>query len=86
MALSPSAETLISLAGLKPSQTLGIMVESRQFLDIIRSKLGDLCLTNRADHQFFPCDSEQLDRFVADKDVLLFRPRFSPRSIAKRQR
>ena len=76
MALSPSAETIISLAGLKPSQTLGIVVESRQFLDIIRFKLGDLCLTNRADHLFLPCDSEQLDHFVADKDVLIVPPAF----------
>lgn len=76
MAFSPSAETIISLAGLKPSQTLGIVVESPQFLDIIRTKLDDLCLTNRADQQFIPCDGEQLDRFVADKDVLIVPPAF----------
>jgi DNA-binding transcriptional regulator YhcF (GntR family) len=76
MAFSPSAETIISLAGLKPSQTLGIVVESRQFLEIIRYKLGDLCLTNRTEHQFFPCDGEKLDRFVTDKDVLIVPPGF----------
>jgi DNA-binding transcriptional regulator YhcF (GntR family) len=76
MVLSPSAETIISLAGLKPSQTLGIVVESRQFLEIIRFKLSDLCLTNRADHLFLPCDSEQLDRFADDKDVLIVPPAF----------
>jgi DNA-binding transcriptional regulator YhcF (GntR family) len=76
MVFSPSAETLISLASLKPAQTLGIIVESRQFLEIIRLKLGDLCLTNRAEHQFFPCSDEELRRFFADKDVLIVPPAF----------
>jgi DNA-binding transcriptional regulator YhcF (GntR family) len=76
MVLSPSAETIISLAGLKPSQTLGILIESQQFLDIIRFKLTDLCLTNRVDHKYFPCGSEELDNFVSDKDVLIVPPAF----------
>jgi DNA-binding transcriptional regulator YhcF (GntR family) len=76
MAFSPSAETIISLAGVKPAQTIGILVESPQFLEIIRIKLHDLCLTNRVEHQFCPCDGEQLGRFVEDKDVLIVPPAF----------
>jgi DNA-binding transcriptional regulator YhcF (GntR family) len=76
MVFSPSAETIISLAGLKPSQSLGILAESGQFLGIIRGKLEDLCLTNRTDHRSFPCEAETLDRFVADKDVLIVPPGF----------
>jgi DNA-binding transcriptional regulator YhcF (GntR family) len=76
ISFSPSMETIISLAGLKPSQTLGILVESRQFLDLIRINLNDLCLSNRADHQFCPCDGDQLERFVEDKDVLIVPPAF----------
>jgi DNA-binding transcriptional regulator YhcF (GntR family) len=76
MVFSPSTETIINLAGLKPSQTVGILVESRQFLDLIRCKLHDLCLNNRAEHLLCPCDSEPLDRFIEDKDVLIVPPAF----------
>jgi DNA-binding transcriptional regulator YhcF (GntR family) len=76
MVFSPSAETLISLASLKPSQTLGILVESPQFLEIIRMKLGDLCLTNRVEHRFFPLTGEELRSFAEDKDMLIVPPAF----------
>jgi DNA-binding transcriptional regulator YhcF (GntR family) len=76
MVFSPSVDTIISLAGLKPSLTLGILAESRQFLDIICFKLRDLCLTNPTSHEFMPCDAERLRGFVADKDVLIVPPDF----------
>ena len=57
--VSPSQETIIHLAGLKPSQTIGILCESRQFLAIIKLKLDDLCLTNSVSHLFWPCPVER---------------------------
>ena len=53
--VSPSQETIIHLAGLKPSQTIGILCESPQFLAIIKLKLDELCLPNSVSHCFWPC-------------------------------
>jgi DNA-binding transcriptional regulator YhcF (GntR family) len=74
--VSPSQETIILLAGLKPSQTIGILCESRQFLAIIKSKLDDLCLTNSVSHLFWPCAADEIEAFLAEKDVLIVPPVF----------
>ncbi len=74
--VSPSQETIIHLAGLKPSQTIGILCESPQFLAIIKLKLGDLCLTNSVGHLFWPSAAEEIEAFLDDKDVLIVPPVF----------
>ena len=74
--VSPSQETIIHLAGLKPSQTIGILCESPQFLAIIKLKLDDLCLTNAVGHLFWPAAAEEIEAFLDDKDVLIVPPVF----------
>jgi DNA-binding transcriptional regulator YhcF (GntR family) len=75
--ISPSQETIINLASLKPSQTLGILCEGQSFLSAIRQKLEDLSITNRVDHLVYPRDAAQLEEFVSDKDVLIVPPGFT---------
>ena len=60
--VSPSQETIIHLAALKPSQTIGIVCESPQFLAIIKMKLDDLWLTNSVSHCFWPCAVDRSKR------------------------
>jgi DNA-binding transcriptional regulator YhcF (GntR family) len=74
---SPSQETIIHLAGLKDSQTIGILCESRSFLTIIKLKLEDLRFSNVIGHLFWPCEAEQLAEFIAQRDVLIVPPVFS---------
>lgn len=73
---SPSQETIISLAGLKPSQTIGILCQSPYFLATIRQKLEDLGLAGSVGHLFWPCAVEQIETFLAAKDVLIVPPAF----------
>jgi DNA-binding transcriptional regulator YhcF (GntR family) len=75
--ISPSQETIICLAGIKPSQVLGILCEGQSFLDAIRQKLEDLGIANRAEHLPYPRQSERLGEFTADKDVLIVPPGFT---------
>jgi DNA-binding transcriptional regulator YhcF (GntR family) len=75
--VSPSQETIISLAGLKPSHSLGILCQSDKFLAIIKAKLADLCLNNRVASLAWPPEIEPLRAFLADKDVLIVPPGFS---------
>ena len=74
--VSPSQETIIHLAGLKPSQTVGILCESEQFLGIVRRKFEDLCLANRLDHLLWPCPVEQIGALLAEHNVLIVPPVF----------
>ena len=74
--VSPSQETIIHLAALNPSQTIGIVCESPQFLAIVKLKLDELCLPNSVSHCFWPCAAEQVEAFLAEKDVLIVPPVF----------
>jgi DNA-binding transcriptional regulator YhcF (GntR family) len=75
--ISPSQETIISLAGIKPSQVLGILCEGQSFLAAIRQNLEDLGIANRAEHLPYPREIERLGEFTADKDVLIVPPGFT---------
>jgi DNA-binding transcriptional regulator YhcF (GntR family) len=75
--VSPSQQTIVSLAGLRPSQTIGVLCESRQFLGIVKQKLEDLSLANEVGHLTWPCAVEQIEAFLAEKDVLIVPPVFS---------
>ena len=74
--VSPSQETIIHLAALNPSQTIGIVCESPQFLAIVKLKLDELCLPNSVSHCFWPWAAEQVEAFLAEKDVLIVPPVF----------
>jgi DNA-binding transcriptional regulator YhcF (GntR family) len=69
--VSPSQETIIDLAVLKPMQTIGILHESRQFLAIVRQKLDELRITNSIGQLDWPWEIESLEKFLANKDVLI---------------
>jgi hypothetical protein len=77
LVVSPSQETIINLAGIKPQQTLGVVCQSASFRAIIKTRLESLLITNRTGDLEFPRDAEQLSTFVADKDVLIVPPDFA---------
>jgi DNA-binding transcriptional regulator YhcF (GntR family) len=75
--VSPSQETIVNLAGLKPPQSLGIICQSAKFLAIIQRMLDDLGITNPVASLTGTPGDEPLRAFVADKDVLIVPPGFA---------
>lgn len=73
VALSPSQETIIALASVKPGQRLGVVYESRQFRDIIKNKLKDFMIDERFE-EFRSVESEGFPRFIEDKDIVIVPP------------
>lgn len=74
--VSPSQETIISLAGIKPDQALGAVCESPQFLRIIHERLASLGIANALESLAWPCAAEQFEAFVESKDVVIVPPGF----------
>lgn len=72
--VSPSQDTIVSLAALKPSQAVGVLCESAQFLRIVQARLRELGLGGGATHLLLPAEGPALDRFLADRDVLVAPP------------
>ena len=72
--VSPSQETIVGLAGLKPSQAIGVLCESGQFLRIVLARLRELGLGTAATHLLLPADEAALERFLSDRDVLVAPP------------
>ncbi len=73
VALSPSQQTIISLASIKPGRRLGLVYRSRQFKEIILNKLKDLLIEGPIKE--LPC--AELDRFgdyIADLDLVIVPP------------
>lgn len=73
VALSPSQETIIALASVKPGRRLGIVCESRQFSEIIRGKLKDLMITGEVAELRGP-DQRRLAEFLAVQDDVIVPP------------
>jgi len=73
VALSPSQDTIIALATIKPGRKLGIICESRQFRDIILNKLRDLMIDDGVDVLRY-AELDQLPLFLADKEVIVVPP------------
>ena len=73
VALSPSQETIIALASIKPDQKLGIVSESHQFRDIIKNKLQDFMITNDME-DYKPGDKNEFTAFIADRDMVIVPP------------
>jgi len=74
--VSPSQETIISLAGIKPDQALGAVCESAQFHAIIRDRLESLGIANALEWLTYPCEADRFEAFVGNKDVLIVPPGF----------
>jgi len=69
--VSPSQETIISLASMSVNQRVGIVCESRQFMQIIRNKLKDFRVPAGAISHLFLSEGKDLSSFIADKDVVI---------------
>ena len=74
--VSPSQETIVCLAGLKPLQSLGIVCQSARFRAIIQGMLDDLGISNPVASLTGAPSDEDLRVFVAGKDVLIVPPGF----------
>jgi DNA-binding transcriptional regulator YhcF (GntR family) len=72
--VSPSQQTIAGLAALRPSQAVGILCESVQFLRIVQARLHDLGLGDGATHLLLPAEAATIERFLADRDVLVAPP------------
>jgi GntR family transcriptional regulator len=72
--VSPSQETIVTLAALRPSQAVGILCESAQFLRIVRARLDELGLGGGATHLLLPAGAAAIERFLADRDVVVAPP------------
>jgi DNA-binding transcriptional regulator YhcF (GntR family) len=77
LVVSPSQETIISLAGIKPHQAIGVLCQSPQFRAIIKGKLASLLITNRTADLDWPRESDRLSGFVGDQDILIVPPDFT---------
>jgi len=72
--VSPSQETIVALAALRPSQAIGILCESEQFLRIVQRRLDELGLGGGSTHLLLPAGAAAIERFLADRDVLVAPP------------
>lgn len=73
VALSPSQDTIIALATIKPGRKLGVICESRQFRDIILNKLRDLMIDDGVEVLRY-AELDRLPFFLADKEVIIVPP------------
>jgi GntR family transcriptional regulator len=72
--VSPSQDTIVGLAAVKPSQAIGVICISERFLRIVLARLGELGLGGGTTHLLLPADAPALERFLADRDVLVAPP------------
>jgi GntR family transcriptional regulator len=73
--VSPSQETIVALAALRPSQAVGVLCQSAQFQRIVLERLRGLALGD-ATGLLLPADAAEIERFLADRDVLVAPPGF----------
>ncbi len=72
--VSPSQDTIVGLAALAPSRAVGVLCASEQFLRIVLARLRDLGHGSVVTHLLLPANEATLDRFLADRDVLVAPP------------
>jgi hypothetical protein len=74
MAVSPSQETIIEMAGLSPVQRLGVVCESQNFLARVVARLKDMGLATGSIPCLFLKDENKLPAFLANLDVVFVPP------------
>jgi DNA-binding transcriptional regulator YhcF (GntR family) len=74
--LSPSQQTIIDLANLSHNETVGILTESRNFQNIIRSKLKDFFFELPRTNCLYVKNRDTLPEFLKDKSVVIVPPNF----------
>lgn len=74
-AVSPSQQTIIDLAGISETARIGVLCQTRRFVDIVKSKLRELRINMKLVESAFESDtSERLDDFINSRDILIIRP------------
>lgn len=74
VAVSPSQETILRLASVKPGQSIGVLCESEKFFSIVKNRLRDMRITGPLDALFAPRAPGALTDFSAGKQVLIMPP------------
>jgi DNA-binding transcriptional regulator YhcF (GntR family) len=72
--VSPSHETVMSLASVKPGQPIGVLCRSGQFLKIVELRLAELRIGGAVEALYSPRPQGSLARFIADRRVLIVPP------------
>ncbi len=75
--LSPSQRTIIDLANLSHNENVGVLTESRNFQNIIRSKLKDFFFDLPRTNCLYEKNRDALPEFLKDKSVMIVPPNFS---------
>lgn len=73
-AVSPSQQTIIDLARIPASAKVGIIARSKNFLKIIRGKLGEFQLDMKGVRSLLDGDLEKAQDFIRSRDVLVTPP------------
>jgi DNA-binding transcriptional regulator YhcF (GntR family) len=74
VAVSPSQETVMKLAGVRPSQSMGALCDSIKFFSIIQNRLKEMHLNGPLTALYSPRPPGALAGFLRDKDVLILPP------------
>jgi GntR family transcriptional regulator len=77
VAVSPSQETVLRLASVKPDNAIGVMCESRQFLSIIEARLREMRITGPLDALFPPREPGALSAFLRERKLLVVPPGYA---------
>jgi DNA-binding transcriptional regulator YhcF (GntR family) len=72
--VSPSRDTIVALAALAPSRSIGVLCASDRFRRIVLEHLRGLGLGGAATHLLLPAAPAALARFLADRDVVIAPP------------
>ncbi len=74
VAVSPSQETIIEMAGLGRAQRIGVVCQSEHFLKIVTTRLQELELASGPVDHLFIRDEARLPRFLEDLAVVFVPP------------
>ena len=77
VAVSPSQETVLRLASVKPDNPIGVMCESRQFLSIIEARLREMRITGTIAALFPPREAGALSAFLRERRLLVVPPGYA---------
>lgn len=71
VAVAPTRGSVIALARLAPSQKIGIVCESKRFLDIVRDHLKAFDIPAASVEPLFWSELDRLDAFIAGLDAVI---------------
>ena len=73
-AVSPSQETVMRLAVVRPGQKIGLLCESTKFFAIVASRLKEMRVNGELDVLYSPRPPGALAAFLQDKGILVLPP------------